>query len=78
MVGFLSGITGTLSGMITGTILGVYFAEKNLPFPIHYNKKVDQAGSIELDLQVLSTLKEDIVGMVGYNQSKNETASQKV
>lgn len=78
MVGFLSGITGTISGIITGTLLGVYFAEKNLPFPIQYNKKIDHAGSIELDLQVVTTIKNDIVNMVGYNPPKNETPSQKV
>ena len=53
------------TGILSGIFLGVYFAEKQLPFPLKYNKRADSIGSLELDLAVFSTIADDIRGAVG-------------
>jgi len=56
------------SGIISGIIVGTYFAEKELPFPLKYNRKPDSAGSIELDLTVAGTIFNDLKCLVGYGK----------
>jgi hypothetical protein len=61
-------MSGVFSGLISGIIVGTYFAEKGLPFPLRYNKKPEQAGSLELDLQVVTTIVDDVRNLVGYGR----------
>ncbi len=54
-------------GCLTGTIVGVYFGEKNIPFPIKYNpRSTGGVGSLELDLQVANTIAQDLRNAVGW------------
>lgn len=62
-----------LTGIFTGMFMGVYFAERQLPFPLKYNKRPDNFGSLELDLSVLSTITDDVRGLIG--QAKNTDKS---
>lgn len=55
-------------GSFTGMIVGFYFAEKNVPFPISYRRPNDgSAGVIELDLRILNTIISDAKNTVGYS-----------
>jgi len=57
-----------LGGCFTGLIVGIYFGEKDLPFPIRYNSRQNGAlGSLELDLQVANQITNDIRGAFGYS-----------
>jgi len=48
-------------------LVGVYFGEKNLPFPLRYNSRpLGGAGSLELDLQVANTIAADLRSAVGW------------
>lgn len=52
---------------MTGAFVGVYFAEKNVPFPLSYVSGADgTAGVIQLDLQIANTIVNDIRGAFGY------------
>lgn len=54
-------------GAVTGGLIGVYFAEKNLPFPLSYHAAPDnQAGKLELDLQIGNVIVNDIRNAFGY------------
>lgn len=54
-------------GVLTGGLVGVYFAEKNVPFPLAYRSRSDNsAGVIEVDLQIANTIVSDIRGAFGY------------
>ena len=60
-----------LKGIFAGLLTGVYFAEKDLPFPLKYNRREDRrAGTLALDLQVVDTIVADLRGMVGYGSSE--------
>jgi hypothetical protein len=64
------------SGILSGIFLGVYFAEKQLPFPLKYNTRPDTIGSLELDLSVFSTIADDIREAVGKpKQSQSQSPS---
>jgi hypothetical protein len=41
------------SKILGAIIMGVYFAEKGLPFPLKFVKKPEHVGTLELDLQVI-------------------------
>lgn len=57
-----------IAGIFTGALVGVYFAEKNVAFPLKYNKRPNgRIGSLELDLQILNILFADIRSAVGYS-----------
>ncbi len=54
-------------GIFAGMLVGFYFAEKDVPFPLKYNSRTEtKAGSLELDLQIVDTLLYDIKKAVGY------------
>jgi hypothetical protein len=56
-----------LGGCFAGLVIGIYFGEKDLPFPVKYNARQNGSlGSLELDLQVANTLANDIRGAFGY------------
>ena len=55
-------------GSFTGMMIGFYFAEKNVPFPISYRRPSDgSAGVIELDLRIINTIISDAKNTVGYS-----------
>jgi hypothetical protein len=55
------------AGILTGSLVGFYFAEKDLPFPLKYNKRPEGgAGSLEFDLKVVDTIVHDFRNTVGY------------
>ena len=61
-----------LAGMFTGTLLGCYFAEKNVPFPLAYNRRPDgRTGSLSLDLQIVDVVINDVKTAVGYGAPSN-------
>ena len=45
--------------LIFGGILAAYYVEKHLPFPFKYHRGHDRAGSLEIDLQVFSSIADD-------------------
>lgn len=54
-------------GAVTGGLIGVYFAEKNVPFPLSYHAGPNNlAGKLELDLQIGNVIVNDIRGAFGY------------
>ncbi|MCB0371300.1 MAG: hypothetical protein KDD45_18245 [Bdellovibrionales bacterium] len=55
-------------GILAGSVVGFYFAEKNLPFPLRYNKRPEgKTGSLEFDLQVVDVIIRDLKSSVGYH-----------
>jgi hypothetical protein len=53
--------------VMTGAFIGIYFAEKDVPFPLTYQSRADNsAGVIQLDLQIGNTIVNDIRGAFGY------------
>jgi hypothetical protein len=53
-------------GAVTGGLIGVYFAEKNVPFPLSYHPGPDnRPGKLELDLQIGSVIANDIRSALG-------------
>ena len=54
-------------GSLTGMLVGIYYSEKSLPFPLTYKKGPNgSAGAIELDLQILNTMVKEAREAVGY------------
>lgn len=54
-------------GSMTGIIVGIYYSEKSLPFPLSYRKGPNgSVGAIELDLQILNTMVRDVRRAVSY------------
>jgi hypothetical protein len=63
-------------GSFTGMLLGFYFAEKNVPFPISYIRPSDGSfGAIELDLRIINTIISDAKSTVGYSAADGSTPS---
>ena len=55
-------------GSFTGMMVGFYFAEKSVPFPISYRRPSDgSAGVIQLDLRIINTIISDAKNTVGYS-----------
>jgi hypothetical protein len=46
--------------LLMGTILGIYFGEKRLPFPLQYIAKENQVGDIKIDLSFVNSVLSDI------------------
>lgn len=65
-------------GSLTGIAVGIYYAEKSLPFPLSYKKGPNgSAGAIELDLQIfLNTAVNNVRGAVGYGSESPPPAPQ--
>jgi glutamine amidotransferase-like uncharacterized protein len=56
-----------IKGCFIGLIAGIYFGEKNLPFPLLYKSQDNgDVGSIVIDLRVANTIKNDIRSLFGY------------
>lgn len=67
-----------IAGIFTGALLGVYFAEKEAAFPLRYNRRPQgQAGSLELDLQIVNVIFADIKSAVGYTTEVEPVAAPK-
>lgn len=45
--------------ILYGTLLGIYFGEKRLPFPIQYLPKPNEVGDIKIDLSFLNAIAND-------------------
>jgi hypothetical protein len=59
-------------GCFIGLITGVYFAEKNLPFPLFYKSQDNgDIGTLIIDLRVANTIKNDIRGLYGSSSVPN-------
>ncbi len=53
-------------GAVTGSLIGVYFAEKDVPFPLSYHSRPNKsAGQLVLDLQIGNVILNDIRGALG-------------
>lgn len=50
--------------MLFGSIIGIYYGEKRLPFPIQYIAKENQVGDIKLDLSVVNAAVKDVKRML--------------
>lgn len=60
-------------GAVTGALVGVYFAEKNAPFPLSYRTGLNNSpGELALDLRIGNIIVNDIRGAFGYPPT-NET-----
>ena len=54
-------------GALTGAFVGVYFAEKNAPFPLSYRRGPNNsAGELALDLQICNIILNDARGAFEY------------
>lgn len=65
-----------LTGIFAGMFAGVYFGERQLPFPLKYNKKPESLGSLELDLSVFSTIADDVRALVSHSKNTEKAESQ--
>lgn len=43
-----------------GTLLGLYYGEKRLPFPIQYIPKDGEVGNIKIDLSIVNSIIYDL------------------
>lgn len=56
-----------LFGCFTGGLVGVYFGEKGLPFPLSYTGRPEGGiGYLKIDLQVANTIANDVRAAFGY------------
>jgi hypothetical protein len=54
-------------GAVTGSLIGVYFAEKDVPFPLSYHSGPNKsAGQLVLDLQIGNVIVNDIRAAFGF------------
>ena len=53
-----------LRALFFGSCLGIYFAEKRLPFPIQYIPKQNQVGDIKIDLSCINSIVDDCKKML--------------
>ena len=54
-------IMSIFGGIITGAIVGFYFAEKNVPFPLTYHPRTQgHTGYLTLALQIIDTISRDV------------------
>lgn len=59
-------------GILSGLIVGFYFAEKDVPFPLAYHSRTQgHSGYLTLDLQIIDTISKDIKEAVGYGSTPN-------
>ena len=49
--------------LLWGTLLGIYYGEKRLPFPVQYLPKEGQIGDIKLDLSIVNAVVGDLMKM---------------
>lgn len=60
-----------LAGIFTGALVGVYFAEKNVSFPVKYNRRPEGgAGSLVVDLQIFNNILRDVKESVDYRDKR--------
>ena len=66
-----------IGGVLTGAVLGFYFAEKRVPFPLVYNPRTDgHTGYLTLDLQIVDAITRDMKEAVGYGTMPSTSASE--
>lgn len=44
-----------------GILLGIYYGEKRLPFPIQYIPKDNEVGNIKIDLSIVNSIFKDLM-----------------
>jgi hypothetical protein len=49
-----------IRSIVWGGLLGIYYGEKKLPFPIQYIPKEKGVGDIKLDLSIVNAVATDI------------------
>ena len=65
------------AGIFSGVLVGLYFAEKNVPFPVTYHERPQgHTGFLTLDLQIIDTISQDVKDAVGYGVVKSPPSSQ--
>lgn len=52
------------SRLLLGSIIGIYYGEKRLPFPVQYIAKQNEVGDIKLDLSVVNAIVKDVKRML--------------
>lgn len=58
---------GIFTRIIAGGIVGFYFAEKDLPFPVSYHPRpLERIGHLSVDLQIVDVITRDLQDAVGY------------
>ena len=58
--------------ILVGGLIGFYYAEKELPFPLVYrNRPEGRTGYLELDLQIVDTVTDDIKSTFGYSRASD-------
>lgn len=66
-----------IAGMFTGTLVGIYFAEKNVAFPVRYNRRPNGSpGSLEFDLEIFDVVTRDLKRCVGYRDKREMPGEQ--
>ena len=52
---------GIFTRIIAGGIVGFYFAEKDLPFPVSYHSRpLERTGHLSIDLQIVDVITRDL------------------
>lgn len=44
-----------------GSLIGIYYGEKRLPFPIQYLPKEGEVGDIKFDLSIVNSIVKDLL-----------------
>jgi hypothetical protein len=44
-----------------GTLIGIYYGEKRLPYPIQYLPKEGEVGDIKIDLSIVNSIVKDLM-----------------
>lgn len=50
-----------VKSLFWGSLLGIYYGEKRLPFPIQYLPKEGEVGDIKFDLSIINSIVKDLV-----------------
>ena len=56
--------------MFWGSLIGIYYGEKRLPFPIQYIPKEGQVGNIKLDLSIVNSVVHDLMKVFNQHSKK--------
>lgn len=63
---------GFLAGFLVAIPVGIYFGERNIPFPITYYRRPNAWGYIEMDLRFMETVSRDFNQLIGRNANKKD------
>jgi hypothetical protein len=56
--------------LLWGSLIGIYYGEKRLPFPIQYQPKKDEVGNIKIDLSIINSVLHDLAKLANSFSQK--------